>query len=122
MKNMDKTERTEMILERIVEAHDITREDAELLYDETFTMVSGACTADKYSIIHDETDIAKMSTLAMMLVARMTGEFEQIEERWNSFNRGATDFDIGLIYQAAFPDRATESLNRAQMDYMRGNL
>lgn len=110
------------ILQQLVERTDLTQAEADDLYEQTQSRIEEVVEGDEYADIQTQEELDKMTDVAVTLVIRLSRNKKTFPSEWERFIFEVSDFEVGLIYQSAFPSRAEASLERAHKDYQEGRL
>ncbi|AGM11448.1 hypothetical protein M199_gp218 [Halogranum tailed virus 1] len=110
------------LLPELVERTSLTEAEAEELYQKTQARISEVVDEDEYADVRSQNELNRMTDVAVTLVVRLSRNKETFPSEWEKFILEVSDFEVGLIYQSTFPNRAEESLERAHRDYQEGRL
>jgi len=97
------------ILTKVVRRTDVDGECAQELFERTTSRVSKTIEDDDHAYLEDEDEARRIAAVCVYTLLRVVDD-DPFEKAWTEFIEQDSDFDIGLMYQTVFPERATEVL------------
>lgn len=101
----------EEFVDRIAETVDVREEIAHKLLHDTADRVEELAEEDDLVHVESRSEAERMAIAGVLLLTRQDVD-EDFKQLWTEFSKNLTEFDVGLMYSFAHPDKAEKSIEQ----------
>lgn len=97
---------------KIVRRTNVDVETADELYDEMRSTIDDRISDDPLAYVESDDEIDHIAIIGAYILFNIVDD--DLESAWREFNEEASDADIGVVYQTAFPERTVEIVGESR--------